>query len=257
MRGWSYHGHHFIFASIVPLGIATIWILLSTGSGQRRPWCRNYHRDKNIFCSSSRPHQHVYWPTGLAVNKRTCPQIKLWNNNSIVGSHNKNIGAGEEEHRNEYFVYSKRREYRGALMSWLDFQHLFKLSNRFKKERKSDLDFFSFQPEKYHIRYIFSCANALLFVLWQQDKVIWYRCQNMPASTEQHAMMALPSIPYVLLCWSFKTFEYLLLLQQKVATFLAVQDSSIGDLVTDSLTHSVTFWLSRHYSDTTVTLEWH
>ena len=75
IRGWSYQGHHFIFASIVPLGIATIWILLSTGSGQRRPWCRNYHQDRNIFCSSSRPHQHVYWPAGLTVNKRTCPQL--------------------------------------------------------------------------------------------------------------------------------------------------------------------------------------
>ena len=35
IRGWSYQGHHFIFASIVPLGIATIWILLSTGSAAK------------------------------------------------------------------------------------------------------------------------------------------------------------------------------------------------------------------------------
>ena len=41
--------------------------------------------------------------------------------------------------------------------------------------------------------------------------------------------------------------------------FLAVQDSSIGDLVTDWVTHfdfrAVT--LQRHYSDTTLTLQWH
>ena len=75
------------------------------------------------------------------------------------------------------------------LTDWLDFQHLFKLSNWFKKE----VFFFSAWEISHQV--YFSCANVLLFVLWQQDKVIWYRCQNMPPSTEQHAMKALPSIP--------------------------------------------------------------
>ena len=48
--------------------------------------------------------------------------------------------------------------------------------------------------------------------------------------------------------------------------FLAVQDSSIGDLVSQWVSESETFdfsdfralqWLQWHYSDTTVTLQWH